>query len=171
MSRPSGRLEVHSSCWRNSPRPTLQSPGGLDRLSAEVDRFRERRQVRVGSAGAERLVDRDPEQVGLLAAGHLAQQLLVLALLDVAVEVGHPSALLGAAIDREQPAVGELQPLALAATLEPVDEHAERERLAGQHRSVQPAHVRAPGRVGHHDRLLHVAVDDDMLVRGPEVEA
>ena len=143
----------------------------LDRLRAEVDSLGERGEVRLGPAGADGLVDRDPEQAGLLAACHLAEQLLVLAFLDVAVEVRDPAALLGAAVDREQPAVGELEPLALAAALEPVDEHAQRERLAGQHRPVQPAHLRAPGRVGDEDRLLHVAIDDHMLVRGSEVEA
>ena len=50
---------------------------------------------------------------------------LVLALLHVAVEVGYAAALLGAAVDRVQPPVGELQLLALAAALEPVHEHAD----------------------------------------------
>ena len=76
----------------------------------------------LGAAGAQRLVDRDAVEAGLLAAGHLAEQLLVLALLDVAVEVGHAAALLGAAVDGEQAPVGELQPLALAAALERVHE-------------------------------------------------
>ena len=117
------------------------------------------------------LVDRDPEQVRGLAGRHLAEQLLVLALLYVAVEVGDPAALLGAAVDRVKPPVGELQPLALAAALEPVHEHRQGERLAGQHRPVQPPHLRAACRVRDEDRLLDVVVDDDVLVRGAEVKA
>ena len=143
----------------------------LDRLGAEVDRLRQRAQVRVGAAGAQRLVDRDAEQVGVLAGGHLAEQLLVLAFLDVAVEVGYPAALLGAAVDREHPPVGELELVALAAALERVHEHRQRERLAGEHRGVQPAHRRAPGGVVHEDRLLDVTVDRDLLVRGAKVQA
>ena len=50
---------------------------------------------------AELLVDRDVEQPRLLAGGELAEQALVLALLHVAVEVGHPSAGLRAAVDRD----------------------------------------------------------------------
>ena len=106
-SRPSGRLlESHSSCWRNSPRLTLQSTIDSIDSAQKSTASDERAQVRAGAAGAERLVDRDAEQVGVLAGGHLAQQLLVLAFLDVAVEVGHAAALLGAAVDREQPPVG-----------------------------------------------------------------
>ena len=149
----------------------LAVPRGLDRLRTEVDRLRQRGQIRVRPAGAERLVDRDAEQVRGLAGGHLAQQLAVLALLHIAVEVRHAAALLGAAIDREQPAVGELQSLALAAALQPVHEHRQRERLAGQHRPVQPPHVRTPRRVRDHDRLLDVAIDDHVVMRGLEVKA
>ena len=149
----------------------LAVAGRLDLLCAEVDRLRQRRQVRVRSARAERLVDGDAVQAGLLAAGHLAQELAVLALLHVAVEVRDAAALLGAAVDRVKPPVGELQLLALAAALQPVHEHRQRERLAGQHRPVQPAHLRAPRRVGDQDRLLDVTINDHVLVRGSEVEA
>ena len=145
--------------------------GGLDLLGAEVDRLRQRAQVRVGAAGPELLVDRDVEQAGLLAGGKLAEQSLVLALLHVAVEVRHPPAGLRAAVDREQPPVGELQPLALAPALQRVDVHAQRERLSGQHRRVQPPHRRAPGRRGHRDRLRRVAVDVGEMGVAVEVEA
>ena len=149
----------------------LAVAGGLDLLGAEVDRLRQGSQVRVGAAGAELLVDRDVEQPGLLAGGELAEEALVLALLDVAVEVRHPAARLRAAVDREQPAVGELQPLALAATLERVYVHAQAERLAGEHRPVQPAHARASRGRRNHDRLLGVAVDMGEMRVAVEVEA
>ena len=99
------------------------------------------------------------EQAGLLAGGELAEQPLVLVLLHVAIEVRHAAARLGAAVDREQPPVGELQPLALTAALERVHVHAQRERLAGQHRPVQPAHARASRGRRDHDRLLGIPVD------------
>ncbi len=149
----------------------MQSPADSIGVRAEVDGLCERGQVRVRSARAEGLVDGDAVQAGLLAAGHLAQQFAVLALLHVAVEVRDAAALLGAAVDRVQPAVGELQLLALAAALQPVHEYRQRERLAGQHRPVQPAHLRTPRRVRDQDRLLDVTINDHVLVRGSEVEA
>ena len=143
----------------------LAVPRGLDGLRAEVHRLRQSGEIGVWPARAEGLVDRDAEQVRGLAGGQLAQQLAVLALLHIAVEVRDAAALLGAAIDRVKPPVGELEPLALAAALQPVNKHARRERLAGQHRPVQPAHLRAPRGVRDQDRLLDIAIDDHMLMR------
>jgi hypothetical protein len=102
---------------------------------------------------------RDEASGGRGCGRSLAEQLLVFAFLDVAVEVRDAAALLGAAVDGVQPAVGELEPLALPAALEPVHVYREGERLAGRHRVVQPPNVRAPYRGVHRDRLLHIAVE------------
>jgi hypothetical protein len=164
LARPGGHVGAERQ--HALPQPLLDEragsdlavAGGLELLGAEIERFRQRPQVRVGAAGTELLVDRDVKQPGLLSAGQLGEQPLVLALLHVTVKIGDPSAGLGAAVDREQSAVGELQPLALAAALERVHIHAQAERLAGQHRRVQPPHRRAPRGAAHHDRLLHIPV-------------
>ena len=145
--------------------------GGLELLDAVVDRLAERDEVGRRSARADRLVDADFEHVGAVVAGHLGQQLLVLVLLRVAVEVGHPAALLGAAVDREQPAVAELDLLPLAPAIERVHVHAQRVRLAREHRAQQPSHrglLRGAMRV---DDLLDVAVDLDVVALTLEVDA
>ena len=61
--------------------------------------------------------------------------------------------------------------LALAAALERVHVHAQRERLPGQHRPVQPPHARATSGRRHDDRLLGVAVDVREMRVALEVEA
>ena len=173
------RHHVAAERQRRLPQPLLTEraavdlhvASGFDLLAAEVDRLRQRRQVGVRPSRAELLVHRHLKQPGLLAGCQLAEQPLVLALLDVAIEVRHPAAGLRAAVDREQPPVGELQPLALAATLERVHEHAERERLPGQHRAVQPPHRRPPGGRGDHDRLLGAPIDVGEMRVPIEIEA
>ena len=90
-SRPSGQRALPQLLLAKRAGVDLAVPGGLDLLGAEVDRLGQGAQVGVGPAGAELLVDRDVEQPGLLARGELAEQPLVLALLHVAVEVGHPA--------------------------------------------------------------------------------
>src|SRR5947208_1648044 len=48
---------------------------------------------------------------------------------------------------------------------------AQRERLPGEHRPVQPAHARAPSGRRNDDRLLRVAVDVGEMGVALEVEA
>jgi hypothetical protein len=101
----------------------------------------------------------------------LVEQAFVLALLYVAVEVRDPAAGLRAAVDGEQPPVGELQPLALSSALERMDVDAQREWLAGEHRRVKPSHRGAARGGRDRDCLAGVAVDVGELRVAVEVEA
>jgi hypothetical protein len=134
----------------------LAVAAGFDLVDAVLDRLAELVGVGLGPAGAGGEIDRYAVEVRALVAGHLAQRLLGLLLLGVAVKVGDAAARLGAAVDREQPAVGALEPLAFGAAVQRMHVDRQRERLAGHHRPQKPAQVGDLGGRVDIDGLLEV---------------
>ena len=103
--------------------------------------------------------------------GHVLERRLRLLLLEVAVEVRHPSPGLGTAVQREHALVRRLQAHPLHPPVERVDVHRQRVRLAGHHRAEQPAERGALGDVRHVDDLLGAPLDLRVAARPLEVEA